>query len=99
MTLEKIQPDLDAWIDSYNYERSHQGKMENRVTVRSGRDYYALKRPGSGLPIRLVNLHNAYAVALRTAHNRAYRYASRLRGLTSALMSGGHFAIRAATRH
>jgi transposase InsO family protein len=26
-TLESIQEDLDAWIDSYNYERTHQGKM------------------------------------------------------------------------
>lgn len=26
-TLEELQVDLDAWIDSYNYERTHQGKM------------------------------------------------------------------------
>jgi hypothetical protein len=26
-TLEQLQSDLDAWIDSYNYERTHQGKM------------------------------------------------------------------------
>ena len=26
-TLESIQEDLDAWIDSYNHERTHQGKM------------------------------------------------------------------------
>lgn len=26
-TLEAIQEDLDAWIDSYNHERTHQGKM------------------------------------------------------------------------
>ena len=27
MTLEEMQTDLDAWIDSYNYDRTHQGKM------------------------------------------------------------------------
>jgi transposase InsO family protein len=26
-TLEAMQEDLDAWIDSYNHERTHQGKM------------------------------------------------------------------------
>jgi len=26
-TLESMQEDLDAWIDSYNHERTHQGKM------------------------------------------------------------------------
>jgi transposase InsO family protein len=26
-TLESIQEDLDVWIDSYNHERTHQGKM------------------------------------------------------------------------
>ena len=26
-TLEELQVDLDAWIDSYNHERTHQGKM------------------------------------------------------------------------
>jgi len=26
-SLESIQEDLDAWIDSYNHERTHQGKM------------------------------------------------------------------------
>jgi len=26
-TLEELQLDLDAWIDSYNHERTHQGKM------------------------------------------------------------------------
>jgi transposase InsO family protein len=26
-TLEELQVDLDVWIDSYNYERTHQGKM------------------------------------------------------------------------
>ena len=26
-TIESIQEDLDAWIDSYNHERTHQGKM------------------------------------------------------------------------
>jgi transposase InsO family protein len=26
-TLEDLQVDLDAWIDSYNHERTHQGKM------------------------------------------------------------------------
>jgi transposase InsO family protein len=26
-TLEELQSDLDAWIDSYNHERTHQGKM------------------------------------------------------------------------
>lgn len=26
-TLESIQENLDAWIDSYNHERTHQGKM------------------------------------------------------------------------
>jgi len=25
--LESLQADLDAWVDDYNYERSHQGKM------------------------------------------------------------------------
>jgi hypothetical protein len=25
--LEALQTDLDAWVDSYNHERSHQGKM------------------------------------------------------------------------
>ena len=24
---ETLQADLDAWVDAYNYERSHQGKM------------------------------------------------------------------------
>jgi len=27
MTLEEMQTDLDAWIDTYNYDRTHQGKM------------------------------------------------------------------------
>jgi len=26
-SLEELQTDLDAWIDSYNMERTHQGKM------------------------------------------------------------------------
>lgn len=26
-TIESMQEDLDAWIDSYNHERTHQGKM------------------------------------------------------------------------
>jgi transposase InsO family protein len=26
-TMEELQIDLDAWIDSYNHERTHQGKM------------------------------------------------------------------------
>jgi transposase InsO family protein len=26
-TLEELQIDLDAWIDSYNHDRTHQGKM------------------------------------------------------------------------
>ena len=26
-TMEELQVDLDAWIDSYNHERTHQGKM------------------------------------------------------------------------
>lgn len=26
-TVESMQEDLDAWIDSYNHERTHQGKM------------------------------------------------------------------------
>jgi transposase InsO family protein len=26
-TMEALQEDLDAWIDSYNHERTHQGKM------------------------------------------------------------------------
>lgn len=26
-SLEELQSDLDAWIDSYNHERTHQGKM------------------------------------------------------------------------
>lgn len=26
-TLDDMQTDLDAWIDAYNYERTHQGKM------------------------------------------------------------------------
>jgi transposase InsO family protein len=26
-TLESMQEDLDAWIDSYNHDRTHQGKM------------------------------------------------------------------------
>jgi transposase InsO family protein len=26
-TLEELQADLDAWIASYNHERTHQGKM------------------------------------------------------------------------
>jgi transposase InsO family protein len=26
-TIEELQVDLDAWIDSYNHERTHQGKM------------------------------------------------------------------------
>jgi transposase InsO family protein len=26
-TLEELQADLDVWIDSYNHERTHQGKM------------------------------------------------------------------------
>jgi transposase InsO family protein len=26
-TIEELQADLDAWIDSYNHERTHQGKM------------------------------------------------------------------------
>jgi transposase InsO family protein len=26
-TLEELQTDLDVWIDSYNHERTHQGKM------------------------------------------------------------------------
>jgi hypothetical protein len=26
-TLEGLQSDLDAWIESYNHERTHQGKM------------------------------------------------------------------------
>jgi transposase InsO family protein len=26
-TMEELQVDLDGWIDSYNYERTHQGKM------------------------------------------------------------------------
>jgi transposase InsO family protein len=26
-TIEELQIDLDAWIDSYNHERTHQGKM------------------------------------------------------------------------
>jgi transposase InsO family protein len=26
-TIEELQSDLDAWIDSYNHERTHQGKM------------------------------------------------------------------------
>jgi len=26
-TLEELQSDLDVWIDSYNHERTHQGKM------------------------------------------------------------------------
>jgi transposase InsO family protein len=26
-TLEELQADLDAWINAYNHERTHQGKM------------------------------------------------------------------------
>jgi transposase InsO family protein len=26
-TIEELQSDLDAWIDSYNHQRTHQGKM------------------------------------------------------------------------
>ena len=26
-TLEELQTDLDAWLDYYNHERTHQGKM------------------------------------------------------------------------
>lgn len=26
-TLDELQTDLDGWIDSYNYDRTHQGKM------------------------------------------------------------------------
>jgi transposase InsO family protein len=26
-TMEELQTDLDAWIDTYNYQRTHQGKM------------------------------------------------------------------------
>jgi transposase InsO family protein len=26
-TMEALQEDLDAWVDSYNHERTHQGKM------------------------------------------------------------------------
>jgi hypothetical protein len=25
--MEELQIDLDAWVDSYNHERTHQGKM------------------------------------------------------------------------
>lgn len=27
LTLEELQSDLDAWMESYNHERTHQGKM------------------------------------------------------------------------
>ncbi len=26
-SIEELQQDLDAWVDSYNIERTHQGKM------------------------------------------------------------------------
>jgi len=31
-TTEELPTDLDEWIDSYNYERTHQGKMCCRRT-------------------------------------------------------------------
>lgn len=27
MTIEELQTDLDAWIEYYNRDRTHQGKM------------------------------------------------------------------------
>ena len=47
--LDDLQADLDAWVEQYNQERTHQGKMccgrkpmqtLRAITVRSGRDYY-----------------------------------------------------------
>ena len=31
-TMEELQKDLDEWIESYNNERTHQGKMCNGRT-------------------------------------------------------------------
>ncbi len=45
--LEDLQADLDAWIESYNHERSHQGKMccgrTPMQTLRDGREQWDAK--------------------------------------------------------
>jgi transposase InsO family protein len=45
--LDDLQADLDAWIDSYNNERSHQGKMccgrTPMQTLRDGRELWEAK--------------------------------------------------------
>lgn len=46
-TLEELQADLDAWIDHYNNERSHQGKIccgrTPMQTLRDGRELWEAK--------------------------------------------------------
>ena len=45
--LEVLQADLDAWVNDYNYERSHQGKMccgkTPMQTLREGRELWEAK--------------------------------------------------------
>lgn len=45
--LDDLQADLDAWIESYNHERSHQGKMccgrTPMQTLRDGREQWDAK--------------------------------------------------------
>jgi hypothetical protein len=45
--LDDLQADLDAWVDSYNNERSHQGKMccgrTPMQTLREGRELWEAK--------------------------------------------------------
>jgi hypothetical protein len=45
--LDALQADLDAWVDDYNNERSHQGKMccgrTPMQTLREGRELWEAK--------------------------------------------------------
>jgi hypothetical protein len=45
--LNVLQADLDVWVDVYNNQRSHQGKMccgrTPVQTLRDGRDLWAAK--------------------------------------------------------
>lgn len=47
-TLEELQTDLDAWIEQYNHQRTHQGKMCNgrtpMVTFEDGKRIYREKQ-------------------------------------------------------
>lgn len=49
-TMEELQIDLEAWIDSYNHECTHQGKVcfgrTPMATFEDGKQIYVSATPG-----------------------------------------------------